>query len=57
MGTIIFYQQHPTPSQSNNKTPVVSFVNSSLEELKKEIITVETIFISARIISKHKIKI
>lgn len=57
MGIIIFYQQHPTPSQSNNKTPVVSFVNSSLEELKREIITVETIFISARIISKHKIKI
>jgi len=36
---------------------MISFVNSSLEELKREIITVETIFISARIISKHKIKI
>ena len=57
MGTIIFYQHHHTPSQSNNKTPMISFVNSSLEELKREIITVETIFISARIISKHKIKI
>lgn len=34
MGTIIFYQEHPTPIQSNNKTPMISFVNSSLEELK-----------------------
>lgn len=57
MGTIIFYQEHTTPSQSNNKTPMISFVNSSLEELKGGIITIETIFISARISSKHKIKI
>lgn len=45
------------PNQSNSKTPMISYVNNSLEELKEEIVTIETIFISARIISRYKIKI
>lgn len=47
----------PHPNQSNSKTPMISYVNNCLEELKEEIVIIETIFISARIISEHKIKI